>query len=179
MKLRDGSILIHGTAPYDPVKAHAYYIRTRHLKGRHKNGTRSIYTVTTNGRTHVLTQQQLIEEQVYAEHRINVIKEKLSELSSKLSKLLSEAKSKETTASAKPTQAEKAKATRQALLYSRAHKTQIAQKAKIRRQTQPKQSAATPKDPVAELENKINEVKNRLQAAVATQRALLSATKNG
>lgn len=36
MKLSDGTILMHGKQPYDPVKARAYYLRTRHLKGRKK-----------------------------------------------------------------------------------------------------------------------------------------------
>lgn len=36
MKLRDGTILMHGKAPYDPAKARAYYLRTRQLKGRQK-----------------------------------------------------------------------------------------------------------------------------------------------
>lgn len=36
MKLSDGTILMHGKRPYDPAKARAYYLRTRHLKGRKK-----------------------------------------------------------------------------------------------------------------------------------------------
>lgn len=36
MQLPDGSTLMHGTTPYDPKKAHAYYLRTRQLKGRKK-----------------------------------------------------------------------------------------------------------------------------------------------
>jgi hypothetical protein len=34
--LPDGKVLMHGTAPYDPKKAHAYYLRVRQLKGRKK-----------------------------------------------------------------------------------------------------------------------------------------------
>lgn len=33
MELPDGTILMHIQAPYDPVKAHEYYIRNRKLKG--------------------------------------------------------------------------------------------------------------------------------------------------
>lgn len=36
MRLPDGTVLMHGTAPYDPAKARAYYLRTRKLKGRKK-----------------------------------------------------------------------------------------------------------------------------------------------
>jgi len=36
MELPDGTTLMHGPAPYDPVKAREYYLRTRKLKGRKK-----------------------------------------------------------------------------------------------------------------------------------------------
>lgn len=36
MQLPDGTTLMHGKQPYDPAKARAYYLRTRHLKGRKK-----------------------------------------------------------------------------------------------------------------------------------------------
>lgn len=34
MELPDGTILMHGSRPYDPAKAREYYLRTRKLKGR-------------------------------------------------------------------------------------------------------------------------------------------------
>ena len=36
MELPNGEILKHGPRPYDPKKAHEYYLRTRKLKGRKK-----------------------------------------------------------------------------------------------------------------------------------------------
>lgn len=36
MRLPNGEVLMHGTALYDPKKAHEYYLRTRELKGRKK-----------------------------------------------------------------------------------------------------------------------------------------------
>lgn len=36
MKLPDGTVLMHGSQPYDPKKAREYYLRTRKLKGRKK-----------------------------------------------------------------------------------------------------------------------------------------------
>ncbi len=41
MKLPDGTILMHEKAPYDPVKAHEYYMRTRKLKGLKGKGKMS------------------------------------------------------------------------------------------------------------------------------------------
>jgi chromosome segregation ATPase len=34
MQLPNGEVLMHASAPYDPKKAHEYYLRTRKLKGR-------------------------------------------------------------------------------------------------------------------------------------------------
>lgn len=36
MQLPDGTTLMHGKRPYDPVKAREYYLKTRKLKGRRK-----------------------------------------------------------------------------------------------------------------------------------------------
>lgn len=36
MQLPDGQVIMHGDRPYDPKKAHEYYVRTRKLKGRKK-----------------------------------------------------------------------------------------------------------------------------------------------
>lgn len=40
MRLPNGTTLMHGTTPYDPAKARAYYLRTRKLKGRNKSGVK-------------------------------------------------------------------------------------------------------------------------------------------
>ena len=39
MQLPNGSVLMHDRSPYDPKKAHEYYLRTRKLKGRKKGVT--------------------------------------------------------------------------------------------------------------------------------------------
>lgn len=36
MELPNGDVLVHAGKPYDPKKAHEYYLRTRELKGRKK-----------------------------------------------------------------------------------------------------------------------------------------------
>ena len=41
MLLPDGTTLIHEGRPYDPVKAHEYYLRTRKLKGRKKGSAKT------------------------------------------------------------------------------------------------------------------------------------------
>src|SRR5262245_53478591 len=97
MKLPNGTVLMHGKAPYDPAKAHEYYIRTRQLKGRKKgridipnrvvkpprfSATRSpTFTVKLrDGGTAKLTSQQLTEQRAYAAKRVADIKKNLAEL---------------------------------------------------------------------------------------------------
>jgi hypothetical protein len=41
-ELINNFILQHGNTPYDKVKAHEYYIRTRHLKGRHRTASQRV-----------------------------------------------------------------------------------------------------------------------------------------
>lgn len=197
MKLKDGTILMHAGAPYDPVKAHEYYIRTRHLKGRKKGpaktvtvrshtrnlnrGQGSTYTVRlSSGKTITLTRQQLVEQQVYAAKRVADIKSRLNELSAKLKQLLHEAQKKKAAANKKPTAADKAKAAKKAKQYRQKHKQTLANKAKAKKAKTktPVKKTHTTKDPVAELEHKITIIKSRLQGAIATQRALFAAKPN-
>lgn len=188
MRLPDGTILMHEHAPYDPVKAHAYYIRTRQLKGRKKGAPKPQATFTptrkqhftvklANGATVRLTEQQLNEQKAYAASRVANIKAKLSLLNTELKKLMAAAEAKKK-AQQPQTAAEKAKAAKKAKQYRQSHQQQIKSKAKAA----PKKPAAPAKpqaDPVAELQQKITQIKSSLTAAVAKQRELLSATKSG
>lgn len=187
MRLKDGTILMHKLVPYDPAKAHEYYIRNRQLKGRkagqfHPPSPRtksSGYTVrTSGGKTVQLTAKELADRQAYIAKRVEGILKSLTELGNKLNKAMSEAKQKQATskqkAAAPPTAAAKSKAARASKQSAQKHQTQIATKKK----TQATKKSA-PADPVAELEHKITQLKGRLTAAVAKQRALSAATKNG
>jgi len=191
MRLSDGTILMHAGAPYDPVKAHEYYIRTRHLKGRHpsrsvvvRSHTRNLakgnYTVRlSNGKTITLTRQQLIEQDVYAAKRVADITNRLHELSDKLKNMLHEAEKKKATANKKPTVADKRKAALKSKHYRQSHKQTLANKAKTQKAKHPAKKATTSKDPVVELKNKITEIKGHLTAAINIQRSLFAAKKNG
>lgn len=174
MRLHDGTILMHGRAPYDPVKAHEYYIRTRQLKGRKKGTTFSV--TKPGGTTVVLTARELTEQRAYAAKRVNDIKLKLVELTSELRKAMSEAREKksksEREAKKPPTAAEKAEAAKDSKTYRAKNKQKIANKQKSTART--KQEA----DPVKTLQTKIEGIRKRLSAAVAIQRALTGAVRN-
>jgi hypothetical protein len=176
MRLYDGTILMHESAPYDPVKAHEYYIRNRQLRGRRsargvvskpirERSPRYAVRLST-GKTIQLSQNQLREQQVYAAKRVSDIKRRLSELGTKLRQLRADAKKK-------PTAAERSKAARESRQYREKHKQELSTKAKKARA----KKSITRKDRVAALETKINQVKGRLKAAVETQRALSTATR--
>lgn len=190
MRLSDGTILMHGDTPYDPVKAHEYYIRTRHLKGRHPGGhvpvrahTRKLskgnYTVKlSNGKTVTLTRQQLVEQQAYAAKRIADIKNRLNELTDKIKKMIKEAEKTKESTTEKPTAADKRKAAKESKQYRSKHKQELANKAKATREKAPAKKTTTSKDSVAELKTKITEIKGRLKQAVEIQRSLAAAKKN-
>lgn len=197
MRLPDGTILMHVRTPYDPVKAHEYYLRTRQLKGR-KLGQERIPTrrspltgdttlqtysvVLPDGQRIVLTKKQLDEQKAYAAQRVRQIKENLKELGTKLREAMAEAKAKKAKAereAAKPkTAAEKSEAARESEKYREKHKTELSTKAKRRTKSESK-SESDNTDPVAELETKVSQIKDSLKAAVANQRSLTTATKNG
>lgn len=183
----------HSSTPYDPVKAHEYYIRTRHLKGRHK-GTKvsgnkdlgrhksSSYTIEKNGKTYVLSAAQLAEQRAYAEMRVAKIEAKLSELGKHLHELMRKAQKSRAHSQTQGTSSARARRARQSKKYQQRHAATLAAKAKTRRQvlsSVKKSSTKSHKDPVATLQGKITEVRNHLKAAVATQRALASAKQNG
>lgn len=193
MKLPDGTILMHGKTPYDPVKAHEYYLRTRKLKGRKKGQEelspfekrRSLgkkadsFTVRLReGGTAKLTPQQLAEQKVYAAKRVADIKKKLTELNSLLKKKMAEARKSESESKKPPTAAEKAKANREAKQYRSKHQQELANKGKAAAAKKPAETK--PKtDTVEGLKQQISEIQNSLKAAVERQRSLSSATKNG
>ena len=184
--------------PYDPVKAHEYYVRNRHLKGRRAGQSQPVvspraksptYTVrTVSGQTVTLSGRELAEKKAYAAKRIGKIKRRLAELNTILRKSMADAKAKKNTAQKKAstpkTAAEKSKAAREAKKYQDTHKQKIATKRHTVAAKQPKTKVvatttkSNKKDHVAELETKINEVKNKLVVAVANQRSLFSATRN-
>lgn len=177
MRLPDGTTLMHGRAPYDPVKAHEYYIRTRQLKGR-KKGAPTFRVSKPGGKTVVLTSRELAEQRAYAVKRINDIKLKLAELTSKLNVALREARDKkdksEREAKKPPTAAEKAESRREAKKYRSKNRQQLANKRKAAART----AKSKETDPVEALQKKVGEIKKRLSTAVAIQRALTGAIRN-
>lgn len=176
MRLPDGTILRHGRAPYDPVKAHEYYLRTRQLKGRRK-GSPTFLVNKPSGKTVVLTSRELSEQRAYAAKRINDIKLRLNELNKKLHVALREARDKKAKSereAKKPlTAAEKADAARESKKYRTKNRQKLANKRKSAART----NTSKETDPVEELVTKIGDIKKRLSAAVAIQRALTGATR--
>jgi hypothetical protein len=182
---------MHKGAPYNPVKAHEYYIRTRQLKGRMLGRTERTktsdgplvkkagsYTVKMpTGSSVKLTQQQLTEQRAYVAERISNIKKMLSDLNSQLKEKMVAATEAEAKSKKPPTAAEKADAARESKKYKAKNQQKLASKAKAAAN---KADGSKPKaDTVDGLKRQISQVQGRLKAVVKKQRLLSSATKSG
>lgn len=180
MLFPDGTILMHGNQPYDAAKAHEYYLRTRKLNPRAKGvQDTGSYTVRRgSGKVVRLSSQQLAEQKAYAAYRVGQIKTKLTSLNAALRKKMAEAKKSEAKAKKPQTAAEKSKAAREAKQYRNKHKQKLATKAKAKTATAKKQTVKR-QSSVTSLKKQIITQKNGLKEAVAKQRELATAKKNG
>lgn len=170
MRLHDGTILQHGSAPYDPVKAHEYYLRVRKLKGREPAAPSFAVTNPISGKTVNLTGQQLVEQKAYAAKRVADIKRNLAVLGAKLREARAAAKKKD---DGESSAAEKSKARRESKQYRKKHKQEIATKQKRAAKKTPKRKRSN----VEQLEHQVAQIRKRLTAAVAIQKALSGATR--
>lgn len=177
MKLPDGTVLMHGARPYDPQKAREYYLRTRKLKGR-KKGRGDTYTIKTRtGGTRTVNAKELAEQKANTAQRIAAIKVRLNDLTRELNDRMAKARKAEREQKKKPTKAEKSKAAREAKKYRDKNKQKLKNKSKSGGGSS--KSSGSKTESVDDLKRKVNKVRDILKSAVARQRALSSATKNG
>ena len=200
MQLPDGTTLMHGSAPYDPVKAHEYYIKNRKLKGR-KPGEEDLakdkkpkssgsFTVKSNGKTYKLSSQQLTEQKAYAAQRVMGIKKKLHKLNVELKKKMAEAKKTETETkktakeAKKPdSAAEKSSKAKDSEKYRDKNKQTLKNKSKKaaseeKTESGEKSDKKSGTDSVESLKKTIEGAQKNLKDALNRQRALSTATKN-
>jgi len=130
---------MHASAPYDPKKAHEYYLRTRKLKGRKKGASQPLATarvgttktapkiVPKHTQIEQLSPQQKAELRAYAAQRVQAAQQKVTELNKKLKEAMAEAKK---SADKKPTAADKHEKAREAKKYRQEHKQELKTKAK-------------------------------------------------
>lgn len=188
MKLPDGTQLMHGRAPYDPQKAHEYYMRTRELKGRRRGRVERLrpsrsarrgetYRVKTrNGGVDTYTKSELADKKIYIAKRIESIKGKLSLLNEELRKRRVEDKRAEREANKPASKAEKAEAARDSKQYRAKNQQKLANKAAA---SKTREKTSDKPDSTGALEEKIDSLRTSLKAAVARQRSLVKATRNG
>lgn len=189
MQLPDGTTLMHGVAPYDPVKAREYYLKTRKLKGRKpgkslvppkSNGKKSSgsYTVKSNGKTYKLSSQQLAEQNAYAAQRVMGIKKKLHKLNAELKKKMSKAKKTEKESKKPDSAAEKSAKAKDSEKYRDKNKQTLKNKAKKAASGEKASTAKPDTDSVEGLKKTIEGAQKNLKDALNRQRALSTATKN-
>jgi beta-mannanase len=178
MRLPNGEVLMHSDEPYDPQKAHEYYLATRQLKGRKKGS--SFKVLKTNGQMVTLSAKELAAQKAYAAKRVTAIQGRLTDLNTKL-KAMIQAEGKSATPKVK-TAADKTKAAAESKKSRDKHKTQIANKAKAKAAATPKTAASSgtkKTTTVADLQTKIQTTKVNLLNEVAKQRALAAAKQTG
>lgn len=173
MKLPKGQVLMHAGRPYDPAKAHDYYIRTRQLKGRKPGGGNA------PGGGHAPPRAADNQQQkVAAAEQVARLRSKLGQLQTELKKRMAEARKADAKAKKPPTAAEKSKQARDAKKYRKKNAQQLKNKAKQASAKSgggasgPKASASKGGGSVDELKQTIKQVQTSLAAAVARQRAL-------
>lgn len=209
MLLPDGTVLMHGEAPYDPKKAHEYYIRTRHLKGRKKEkvdlpesalAARSAAlnrrfkaaptaTEALAARSKALNRQfkpklKVITPEEMVAQRVAKINKGLAQLDAKLKELRAKALEQQAAskmATGKPlalapknktSQAETPQSKTKTVTAAKATKTATVRKVPLKKE-EPKT------DPVAELEDSITQIKDRLAAALEKYQALITPARRG
>lgn len=172
MRLPDGTILMHAArTPYDPVKAHEYYERTKKLKGRRPGAGKPVVKKPAP-RQHTLisdlSPRQKVELRAYAQRKVQEIQKELSDLNKKLKAKLAEAKKPETAA-------EKSKKAREAKKYRESHKQELKTKAK-RSAAKTGGGSTTTKEPASDsvegLKKQIADAETRLKSAQAKAKAL-------
>lgn len=121
MKHPTGDVIMHDGRPYDPVKAHDYYLRNRHLKGR-RHGSGQAPAPSRARKIPVPQKRQLAA-------KISALEGKLQKLE-KLIKEKEAALKRSQDSSKKPTAADKSKQARESKKFRKKHKTELAAKAK-------------------------------------------------
>jgi len=171
-------------APYDPLKAHQYYLRTRKLKGRRRGraeptgpaGQASKILRGPTGRQPVRNNPQLHRQRQAAAARVSVLRKKLTELNSKLKEKLAEQRKAEAEAKKGPSASDKREAAERSKDW-RAKNQQKVKQQEARRAAKDKKEPATKKsgggeDSIEGIRTAITKVKGALDKAVARQRAL-------
>ena len=176
MLLHDGTHLMHAGKPYDPKKAHDYYLRTRKLHPRAKGsepakGGRSRSATVGRSKTTKTNSQQLSEQSAYAARRVSELRARLTELTAELRKRLSEARKQEQEAKKGPSTEDKRKAAESSKKYRDSHKQSIANK---RTSASGGSSSGVSSKSTDEIKREITNTRLKLKAAVAAQRQLIT-----
>lgn len=176
MRLSNGETLIHAGRPYDPAKAHEYYLRTRKLKGRDAGqGFDPVKSGSAAPRDKAVSATNSAQKQALAA-RISDLETKLRKLESKARKANAEAKKAAKEAAKPDSKADKSKKAREAKKYRKKNQQKIATKAKTAAGKSgggSKSSSSSSKSSSGDdLKTKITKIKGQLAVAKSKLRAL-------
>jgi len=165
---------MHAGSPYDPVKAHEYYIRTRQLKGRKPGAGRPGGGIAP---PRAADNQQ---RKIAAAEQVARLRSKLAQLQTELKKRMAEARKADAEAKKPATAAEKRQAAKDAKKYRDKNQQKVkaaAKKAAAKSSgggggASASKSSSKGGNSVEDLKRTIDRVRTDLAAAVARQRAL-------
>lgn len=174
----DDSALIHRAA-YDPAKAREYYLRTRHLKGRHKGvvldkTARAVAQPVGGGHLRPSRREHLLAEKAALEKRLETLKNALQ--------LLVDQAKRRSGVKVKPkhqTPAEQAKAkAAQKKADSNLSPAEKAKKREASKKAYAKENHTTLAQDVTELHKQIADYRAKIEQAVKDARAAAARTNH-
>lgn len=163
----DDSALFHSGRRYDPAKARAYYLRTRHLKGRPKG---SALEPTSGGSSHPsVSTAHKPSQNAELERQRAALEARFEKLQSVLAELVAAAKSRSGIETKTPEKTKKdspdKKDSKKDDPKTAAEKKEAAKKARENyEKNRPKN--VTPAKEIADLQAKIRDIKARIKAAM-------------
>lgn len=160
----DDSALLHGRAPYDPNKAHEYYLRTRQLHGRKAGSGQS-----SSGRKGAAPKAAAKPHQSQKE-KVAALEKRLTRLKSVLAQLVKEAKARSGVKS-QPTATKKTAASSTGGGSKRTtaqERREAAKRSEAYRRKHPEKQK--PSDEVEALQKQIKEIRAKIEKAVEEAR---------
>lgn len=198
MQTAEQFILSHAKTPYDPVKAHQYYIQNRQLKGRRKGsvipprlsgdlakentGTVALHPGVFQPKGTPKAALITTERQAQVQVRVKALQAKLSILGAILKQLVADANGTSTKKTTRTTKGISSKAKGSSSAGSNrkpltaTQKRDAAKKQKVRyKKTHPNAGVTKSQErqrQIKEVKQKIEQVRNELKAAIANARHL-------
>jgi predicted transcriptional regulator len=160
-KFIEGFLLKHSELPYDPVKAHEYYLRTRQLKGRVSGRLQEVTTGRERRVTTAPPKKSAAQLRAETKAKVEQLQNRLDKLKKVLRQLTEEAQARSgiKTQPAKKSPEKAGSGPKEKLTAK--EKKEAAERSEKYRKEHPEKT--TPAQEVKELQQKIQDVKEKIR----------------